>query len=158
MRGMVEGALRAPKRTVGHARELPRPCSVQTHEEQRMRITSRCIAVAAMALACLLLGAKPSLADWTAYAVDGRGKLGHGRAQTPEQASDYALGYCGSPRCYIVMTSPARCVALATSNFKGFWVGTGAADSSQEASRLARRFCSGNAPRSTCNVNHTYCQ
>lgn len=91
------------------------------------------------------LAAKSGLADWTAYAVDGRGHFGHGRAHTRAQAEDYALGYCAHDRCHVVMTSRARCVALATSNYDGFWVGTGGADSSREAAWLARRYCSDNA-------------
>lgn len=123
-----------------------------------MQRNSRWLATMLLALGCWSVETSASLADWTAYAVDGRGKFGHGRAATQAQASDYALGYCGSARCFVVMTSEARCVALATSNHNGYWVGTGASDTSQQASRLARRFCSENAPRSSCNINHTYCQ
>lgn len=114
--------------------------------------------VAVLGIAAAANAATPSRADWMAYAVDGHGKFGHGRAHSREQARDYALGYCGSRRCFIVMTSRARCVALATSNFDGFWVGTGAADSARQAARFARRYCADNAPRRTCHVNHTYCQ
>jgi hypothetical protein len=118
----------------------------------------RAAAVAALGLVVSMSVATASRADWMAYAVDGHGKLGHGRARTPEQAQDYALGYCGSPRCFIVMTSRARCVALASSDYNGFWVGTGAADTSQQAAMYARRYCAEHAPWRTCHVKHTYCQ
>lgn len=123
-----------------------------------MRMVLQSLMILSFAAVFTALAAKPSLADWTAYAVDGRGHFGHGRAHTRAQAEDYALGWCGHRRCHIVMTSRARCVALATSNYDGFWVGTGAADSSREAAWLARRYCAENAPRSTCRINHTYCQ
>jgi Domain of unknown function (DUF4189) len=120
--------------------------------------TWRYAAVAALGVAVSAFAATPSRADWTAYAVDGHGKFGHGRAQSRAQAEDYAMAYCGSRRCFIVMTSRARCVALATSNFNGFWVGTGAADTSQQAARFARRYCADHAPWRTCQIDHTYCQ
>ncbi len=123
-----------------------------------MTILARCVVTIALALVASVAAATSSRADWTAYAVDGRGHLGHGRAQSRSQAEDYALGYCGHRRCHIVMTSRARCVALATSKFRGFWVGTGAADTSRQAARYALNYCADNAPRETCHVNHTYCQ
>jgi hypothetical protein len=123
-----------------------------------MRRTSYFAAAVALGVVVSAMVATPSRADWMAYAVDGRGHFGHGRAHSPEQARDYALGYCGSRRCFVVMTSQARCVALATSNFNGFWVGTGAANSAEQAAHFARRYCAQNAPWRTCHVDHTYCQ
>ncbi len=123
-----------------------------------MRKSSSCLAMLSVVI-FVAVSASPALADWTAYAVDGRGKFGHGRAPTRAGAEDYALGYCGSYRCRIIMTSPARCVALATSDADGFRYGTGEGETSFEASHRAVRACYENgAPRHTCNVNHTYCQ
>ena len=117
-----------------------------------------CAAVVTLGVLISAVATTPSRADWMAYAVDGQGHFGHGRAHSRGQAKDYALGYCGSRRCFVVMTSRARCVALATSNFRGFWVGTGAADTSEQAAHFARRYCADNAPWRTCHIDHTYCQ
>jgi Domain of unknown function (DUF4189) len=116
------------------------------------------LGVLALGVFISAMATTPSRADWMAYAVDGYGHFGHGRAKSPEQAREYALAYCGSRRCYVVMTSAARCVALATSNFRGFWVGTGAADSAERAAHFARRYCAQSAPWRTCHIDHTYCQ
>lgn len=52
-------------------------------------------------------------AAWMAFAIDGRGGIGHGAASTEAQASHFAEQYCGSPDCLIADTTRAQCHALA---------------------------------------------
>ena len=49
---------------------------------------------------------------WMAFAIDGRGGLGHGAASTEVQASLFAEQFCDNPDCEIVDTTQAQCHAL----------------------------------------------
>ncbi|WP_026758527.1 DUF4189 domain-containing protein [Sediminimonas qiaohouensis] len=96
--------------------------------------------------------------DPMAFALDKKGRFGHGRGKTEKKARDVALGFCDAPGCTIVSEPVrARCHALAQRTQGGFWWGVGAADTQAKAQQRAERFCEQNQS-GQCRIDYTYCQ
>ncbi len=107
-------------------------------------------------LLSLLPGA--ALADWTAYAIDGKGAVGHGRGGTRAAARNYAIQWCGRQGCNVIMVRADRCQAIAESRHNGYWVGTGAASARSTAIGNAIQHCGDFAPIESCKLRHAYCK
>lgn len=121
---------------------------------KHLKHVSLALAVGFMALTT----ATGAYADWLAYSIDGQGRYGHGRAPTRAGAIATADNFCGRARCRLVAATQARCTALASSRYRGYWVGMGSASTKAGAMGYAIDWCSKNAPASTCRIAHTYCK
>lgn len=109
--------------------------------------------------ATLATDARPGGPDaWMAFAVDGRGSVGHGAASTEEQASLFAEQHCGSPDCGIVDTTQAQCHALAhfiEGEAYYYGIASGERQDSVEYEALGR--CDSASLGGDCELAYSFC-
>jgi hypothetical protein len=92
------------------------------------------------------------------FAVNRKGRFGHGKAGSAAQARRTALDFCDAPGCEIVSKPVrARCHALAQRTRGGYWWGVGAGGSEDAARDRAKRFCEQNQ-QGSCKISYTHCQ
>jgi len=96
---------------------------------------------------------------WMAFAIDGRGGVGHGAASTEVQASLFAEQHCGSPDCDIVDTTQAQCHALA--HFlegEAYYYGIAAGENLDATRDEAMGQCDSASLGGDCELAYSYCR
>lgn len=96
-------------------------------------------------------------ADAMAYAVDGAGAFGHGRAPAAEAARRIALDYCTQSACKIVLETSERCTVLVEGFGQGYRAFGAGAASRGAAEEQAMKACTASSPSANCRVRHWYC-
>lgn len=102
---------------------------------------------------------RPGEPWWMAFAIDGRGGLGHGAASTEVQASLFAEQFCDNPDCTIVDTTQAQCHALA--HFiegEAYYYGIASGERLDGVEYEALGRCDSASLGGDCGVAYSYCK
>lgn len=96
---------------------------------------------------------------WMAFAIDGRGGLGHGAASTEVQASLFAEQFCDNPDCEIVDTTQAQCHALAHRiEGEAYYYGIAAGERAEATEFEALGRCGSSYAGGSCDLAYSHCR